>query len=174
MKHEIKKPRKNEQIFASPLRVIGNDGQQIGIMSLHVAQQTARDQGLDLIEVTPSATPPVVKIGDYGKMMFDLQKKQRETDRKQTRTETREIQLRPVTDDADYQVKIKKAIQFLEEQNRVRVVIKYFGREIVHQELGEQMLQRIITDLTPYGVPDKGSIMERKNLMTTFVPVKKK
>jgi translation initiation factor IF-3 len=174
LKHDTKKPRKNYEITATTVRVIGSDGQQIGIQPLRVAQQMAQDIGLDLIEITPNANPPVVKIADYGKMMFDQQKRQRQAEKNQTRTETREIQLRPVTDENDYQVKIKKAIEFLQDQDRVRVVIKYFGREIVHQDLGEKMLQRVITDLAAYGTPDKGSVLERKNLTTTFVPVRKK
>lgn len=155
------------------MRVIGAEGAQIGIMSKYDALQKARSEGLDLVEVSPNANPPVARIIDYGKFLFEQNKKAKEASRKQKTVETKEVQLRPVTEENDYQIKLRNAIRFLTEGDKVKVVLKYRGREMLHQDLGRKVFERITTDLIPHGTIEQRPMMEGKQLIAVFTPVKK-
>jgi len=137
------KPRVNEQIRISPVRLIDPDGEQVGVVSLQAAQEKAREFGLDLVEVAPQARPPVLKIMDWGKYQYEQQKQAQEARRNQQTVEVKEVQLRPVTEDHDFDTKIRRARRFLEEGNIVRIVLRYRGREMRRPEVGEAMLDRV-------------------------------
>lgn len=173
IKPNTKRARINEEINAPQVRVIGSSGAQIGILLRADALQKAQDEGLDLVEVSPNAEPPVVRIIDYGKFLFEQKKKARETSHKQKQVQIKEVQLRPVTDEGDYQIKLRNAIRFLTEGNKVKVVIKYRGREMLHQDIGRRVLDRIVTDLAPHGSIEQNAGMEGKQLIVVFAPLKK-
>ncbi len=137
------KPRVNDQIRISPVRLIDSDGEQVGVVALQAAREKAQEQELDLVEVAPQARPPVVKIMDWGKYQYEQQKQAQEARKNQTTVEIKEVQLRPVTEDHDFQTKIKRARRFLEDGNIVRVVLRYRGRELRRPEVGEAMLDRV-------------------------------
>lgn len=154
------------------MRVIGSTGAQIGIMATYEALQRAQNEGLDLVEVSPNVSPPVCRIIDYGKFLFEQKKKAKEQSSKQKQVQTKEIQLRPVTDEGDYQIKLRNAIRFLQEGDKVRVVMKYRGREMLHQDIGRQYIERVTKDLSDHGTVDGKSQMEGKQLIVFFVPKK--
>lgn len=133
----------------------------------------AQNEGLDLVEVSPNVNPPVVRIIDYGKFCFEQNKKAKEASRKQKFVDIKEVQLRPVTDENDYQIKLRNAIRFLTEGDKVKVVLKFRGREMLHQDLGRKVLERMTTDLTPHGLIEQKPLMEGKQLIAVFTPVKK-
>ena len=134
----------------------------------------AQDAGLDLVEIVPNADPPVCRIMDYGKHIFDLKQKQKDAKKKQHQVQIKEIKLRPGTEEADYQVKLKALIRFLEEGDKAKVTLRFRGREIAHQELGMKMLQRIEADLTEIGVVEQHPKMEGKMMSMLIGPKKKK
>jgi translation initiation factor IF-3 len=133
----------NDEIRISPVRLIDSDGEQVGVVSLQAARETAEERDLDLVEVAPNARPPVLKIMDWGKYRYEQQKQQQEARRNQQTVETKEVQLRPVTEDHDFETKIKRARRFLEDGNVVRIVLRYRGREMRRPEVGEAMLDRV-------------------------------
>lgn len=134
----------NDQIRISPVRLIDDDGEQVGIVALDDARERAESKGLDLVEVAADARPPVVKLMDWGKHRYEEQKKAREARKNQTHQEVKEVQLRPRTDDHDFEVKLKRARRFLEEGNMVRIVLRYRGRELRRPEVGLATLDRMI------------------------------
>lgn len=134
----------NDQIRISPVRLIDDDGEQVGIVALDDARERAEAKGLDLVEVAANARPPVVKLMDWGKHRYEEQKKAREARKNQTHQEVKEVQLRPRTDDHDFEVKLKRARRFLEEGNMVRIVLRYRGRELRRPEVGLATLDRMI------------------------------
>lgn len=134
----------NDQIRISPVRLIGADGEQVGVVSLDTAKERAREAQLDLVEVAARARPPVVKVMDWGKYRYEQQKKAREARKNQHQTEVKEVQLRPRTDDHDFDVKLKRARRFLEEGNLVRVVLRFRGRELRRPEVGIATLDKMI------------------------------
>jgi translation initiation factor IF-3 len=140
----ITDPRVNEQIRISPVRLIDTDGEQLGIVSLEEARKRAAEAELDLVEVAAEARPPVVKIMDWGRHRYEQQKKEREARKNQQTIEVKEVQLRPRTDDHDFEVKLKRARKFLEEGNVVRIVLRYRGRELRRPEVGVETLERMI------------------------------
>lgn len=148
----------NDQIRISPVRLIGADGEQVGVVSLDDARERAQAANLDLVEVAARARPPVVKIMDWGKHRYEQQKKAREAKKKQHTVELKEVQLRPRTDDHDFEVKLKRARRFLEEGNVVRVVLRYRGRELRRPEVGVATLDKMID-----GVKDIARVEQRSN-----------
>jgi translation initiation factor IF-3 len=134
----------NEQIRISPVRLIDSDGEQLGIVSLEEARSKAEEAEMDLVEVAAEARPPVVKIMDWGRYRYEQQKKEREARKNQQIIEVKEVQLRPRTDDHDFEVKLKRARKFLEEGNMVRVVLRFRGRELRRPEVGVETLERMI------------------------------
>lgn len=134
----------NDQIRISPIRLIDADGGQLGVVSLAEAKERAMDQELDLVEVAPQARPPVVRLMDWGKRRYELQKKEREARRNAHHTEVKEVQLRPRTDDHDFETKLKRARKFLKAGNIVRIVMRYRGRELRRPEVGVATLERML------------------------------
>ncbi|MBS0185938.1 MAG: translation initiation factor IF-3 [Proteobacteria bacterium] len=140
-------PRLNSAIRAPQVRVVGENGEMIGVLSRKDALDRALDAGLDLVEVSPDADPPVCKILDYGKYKYHEQKKLAAARKKQKVVEIKEIKVRPVTDENDYQVKLRAMKRFIEEGNKVKVVLRFKGREISHHELGLKVLERMKSDM---------------------------
>ena len=133
----------------------------------------AQSEGLDLVEVSPNVTPPVVRIIDYGKFLFEQNKKAKEANRKQKQVQIKEVQLRPVTDEGDYQIKLRNSIRFLNEGDKLKVVLKFRGREMLHQDIGRKVLERMTNDLAPHGTIEQRPLMEGKQLIAVFAPIKK-
>ncbi len=134
----------NDQIRISPVRLIDDEGEQLGVVSLSQAKEAAEDKELDLVEVAPQARPPVVKIMDWGKVRYEQQKQRRAAKKKQHQTEIKEVQLRPRTDDHDFETKLKRARKFLRAGNIVRVVLRYRGRELRRPEAGIEKLDKML------------------------------
>ena len=139
-------PKANERIKALDVQVIGSEGNNLGVMQLKQAIQIAKDEGLDLIEISPNANPPVCKIMDMGKYKYDLQKKANQAKKKQKIVSLKEIKLRPGTEIHDYNFKIKNAKKFISKGDKVKFTVKFKGREMQHIELGKDLMKRIIED----------------------------
>ena len=169
-----KELRINGEIDAPQVRLIGEDGQQLGIVSLREAILKAEDAELDLVEIAPQAQPPVCKIMDYGKFKYQEQKKQHEAKLKQKQTQVKEIKFRPRTDEADYQVKLRNLIRFLTEGDKTKVTLRFRGREMAHQEFGVQLLKRIEEDLMEYGSVEQFPKLEGRQMVMVLAPKKKK
>ncbi|NQV83893.1 MAG: translation initiation factor IF-3 [Rhodospirillales bacterium] len=140
-------PRVNEFIEADPLRVVGADGEMIGVVSKEEGLGLAQDAGLDLVEISPNADPPVCKILDYGKYKYEAQKKANEARKKQKIIEVKEIKMRPGIDEHDYQVKMRSVQRFLGDGDKVKLTIRFRGREMAHQDLGMKVLDRVREDV---------------------------
>ena len=136
-------PRVNDQITAPEVRVVGADGEVIGVLSVEEGIEHAYDAGLDLVEVSPNADPPVCKILDYGKFKYEAQKKANEARKKQKVIEVKEIKMRPNIDDHDYDVKMRNVKRFIDDGDKVKMTIRFRGREMAHQDLGLAVLQRV-------------------------------
>ncbi len=169
-----KRPAINEEIAASEVRLIDLDGKQIGVVSIRQAIAAAEEVELDLVEIVPEAEPPVCRIMDYGKFRFEQKQKQKEARKKQHQIQIKELKLRPGTEEADYHVKLKSMVRFLEEGDKAKVTLRFRGREMVHQEFGMKMLQRIEADLSEFGVIEQHLKMEGKMLVMVIAPRRKK
>ena len=156
------------------MRLIDQDGEQAGIVSLVQARRLAEEAELDLVEISPNAKPPVCRIMDYGKYRFELAKKQSEARKKQKQIQVKEIKFRPGTDEGDYQVKLRNLIRFLSEGDKAKVTLRFRGREMAHQDLGSQLLKRVEDDLAPYGAVEQRPRLEGRQMVMTIAPVKKK
>ncbi|HOC69872.1 MAG TPA: translation initiation factor IF-3 [Candidatus Hydrogenedentes bacterium] len=167
--------RINEQIRARQVRVIGDDGEQLGIMTPRDALREAENRGFDLVEVAPKATPPVCRIMDYGKYRYEQKKRARESRKHQHTVSVKEIKYRPKIDKHDFDFKTNHVREFLAEGNKVRVTIMFRGRELAHQEFGREIIQRVIeatTDLC-VGEYDAGQVkMEGRNMSLVLTPTK--
>lgn len=168
-----KQQRVNEDITAPSIRVIGINGEQIGITETKKALQMAADDGFDLVEISPNADPPVCRVMDYGKFLYDASKKKQEAKKKQKQIVVKEVKFRPGTDVGDYGVKLKKLITFLSEGNKTKVTLRFRGREMAHQELGAEMLKRVEKDLVEYGVVEQYPKMEGRQMVMVLGPLKK-
>jgi translation initiation factor IF-3 len=144
----------NGKIRAREVRVIGDQGKQLGVMQLTDALNLARNQGVDLVEIAPNAVPPVCRIVDFGKYRYEIAKKEKETKKHQHANKVKEVQLSPKIDPHDLGVKVSHAIDFLCEDMKVKVSLKFRGREMAHKEFGFQVVSKFITDITPFGHPD--------------------
>ena len=142
-------------------------------MSRAEALQLAVGQELDLVEVSPTAEPPVCRVMDFGKFLFEQNKKAHAAKRKQKQIQVKEVKFRPGTDDHDYQIKLRNIIRFLTEGDKAKVTLRYRGRELAHQEVGRRMLDRLVVDLTPHAVIEQNALMEGKQLVMMFGPKKK-
>ncbi|AVJ56033.1 translation initiation factor IF-3 [Idiomarina sp. OT37-5b] len=142
------KNRINEQITnVDEVRLIGTDGEQIGVVSINEALDAAAEAGVDLVEMSPNAEPPVCRLMDYGKFLFEKSKEQKEQKKKQKQIQVKEVKFRPGTDEGDYQVKLRNLRRFLEGGDKTKVTIRFRGREMAHQELGIELLNRVKNDL---------------------------
>jgi translation initiation factor IF-3 len=165
--------RRNEEINAPQLRVIAADGSQAGVMSRYDALQMASAAELDLVEVSPTAEPPVVRIMDYGKFLFEQNKKAHSAKRKQKQIQVKEVKFRPGTGEADYQIKLRNLTRFLTEGDKAKVTLRFRGREMVHQDLGRKLLDRVSSDLAPHAVVEQNPLLEGKQMVMVFAPKKK-
>jgi translation initiation factor IF-3 len=153
--------------------VIAADGSQAGVMSRYDALQMASAAELDLVEVSPTAEPPVVRIMDYGKFLFEQNKKAHSAKRKQKQIQVKEVKFRPGTGESDYQIKLRNLTRFLVEGDKAKVTLRFRGREMVHQDLGRKLLDRVSGDLAPHAVVEQNPLMEGKQMIMVFAPKKK-
>ena len=163
-------PRTNEQITASEVRVISSTGAQLGIISIREALNYAEDEGYDLVEVSPDAKPPVCKIIDYGKLKYKEQKSKKEAKKKQKTIEVKEIKMRPGIDTHDYQVKVKALKKFISGGNKVKVSMRFRGREMEHQNLGLDLLKKLTEEVSEYAKVEVPPKSEGKKIMIILVP----
>ena len=165
-----KRVRVNRQIRISPVRVIGADGSQLGILEVDAALRMAEDLGLDLVEVAATARPPVVRIMDYGKYKFEMAKQARQAKKKQHVIELKEVKYRPGIDDHDFDTKTRHARRFLEEKNKVKVTMMFRGRQVAHPELGQAVLDRVATALNDVGKIESSGRLEGKSITMILAP----
>jgi len=165
-----KRVRVNRQIRISPVRVIGADGSQLGILEVDAALRMAEDLGLDLVEVAATARPPVVRIMDYGKYKFEMAKQARVAKKKQHVIELKEVKYRPGIDDHDFDTKTRHARRFLEEKNKVKVTMMFRGRQVAHPELGQAVLDRVAQALTDVGKIESSGRLEGKSITMILAP----
>jgi translation initiation factor IF-3 len=166
-----KGPRTNDRIRASEVQVISSSGQNLGTLATREAIQMAMDEGLDLIEISPNASPPVCKIIDIGKYRYDLQKKTNKAKKKQKIMNLKEIKLRPVTEAHDYNFKIKNAQKFLEKGDKVKFTVRFKGREMQHTYLGNELMKRIISDTTSIGKIEAQPKLEGRQMVMIIQPL---
>ena len=162
----------NEEITAPEIRLIGQDGEQVGIVPLARAQAIAEESGLDLVELVPNAEPPVCRIMDFGKYLFDQNKKRQAAKKKQKQIQIKEVKFRPGTEEGDYQVKMRNILRFLEHGDKVKITLRFRGREMAHQELGTKMLERIEEDLTGQAAVEQMPKMEGRQMIMVLAPRK--
>jgi translation initiation factor IF-3 len=167
-----KRVRRNEEIDAQEVRVIDMEGEQAGVMPLADAIELAKNAGLDLVEVSPNAEPPVCRVMDFGKYLFEQNKKAQTSKRKQKQVHVKEIKFRPGTDEGDYQVKLRKLVQFLENGDKTKVTLRFRGREMAHQELGANLLARVRVDLEEYAIVEQMPQMEGRQMIMVMAPKK--
>jgi translation initiation factor IF-3 len=165
-----KRVRVNRQIRISPVRVIAPDGSQLGILDVDVALARAQEEGLDLVEVAPTARPPVVRIMDYGKFKFEQAKQARLAKKKQHVILLKEVKYRPGIDDHDFDTKTRHARRFIEEGNKVKVTMMFRGRQVAHPELGREVLDRVATELADIGKIETDAKLEGKNMTMILAP----
>ena len=163
-------PRINEQITASEVRLISSSGKQMGILSIREALIQAEDEGFDLVEVSPEANPPVCKIIDYGKLKYREQKSKKEAKKKQKTIEVKEIKMRPGIDTHDYNVKIKALSKFIGGGNKVKVSMRFRGREMEHQNLGFDLLKKLTSEVEEYAKVEVAPKFEGRQIMMILVP----
>lgn len=166
-------PRINGRIRAPEIRLIGADGENVGVVTPARAMDLAAEAELDLVEISPNATPPVCKIMDFGKYKYETQKKEAEARKKQKVIEVKEVKFRPGTDTHDYDVKMRNVVKFLEKGDKVKVTLRFRGREMAHQDLGRQLLERIAEDVTPIGKIDNMPKMEGRQMVMMISPLAK-
>jgi translation initiation factor IF-3 len=155
------------------VRVIGADGEQVGVLSRDDALRMAEDAGLDLVEIVPNADPPVCRVMDFGKFKFEQQKKAHAAKRKTKQQEIKELKFRPSTEDGDYNVKLRNLRRFLEEGDKVKVTVRFKGREMAHTELGEAMVKRIQGDIVEEAVVESFPRFEGRQMVMMVAPKKK-
>ena len=163
-------PRVNEDIRARTIFLVGDDGHKFGEIGIDEASAIAEERGFDLVEVSPEAKPPVVKLMDYGKYKYEQQKKQNEARKKQKVIELKEIKMRPTIDDHDYDVKMKAMQRFFGEGDKVKVTLRFRGREMAHQHLGMELLRRIQSDTETYAKLEQYPKMEGRQMMMVLAP----
>ncbi|MGQ0528205.1 MAG: translation initiation factor IF-3 [Alphaproteobacteria bacterium] len=163
-------PRINEEITAKEIRVVDEKGEMRGVMSVAEALVLAENAGLDLVEVSPNAAPPVCKVLDYGKYKYEQQKKAAEARKKQKIVDIKEIKIRPGIEDHDYQVKKRNAQRFLEEGDKVKVTMRFRGREMAHQDIGMAILKRFQEDLAAFGKTELGPKFEGRQVIMVIGP----
>lgn len=168
-----KRNRVNREITAYQVRLIDAEGNQVGIVSLEEAQERATGEGLDLVEIVPNAEPPVCRLMDFGRFLFDQKKKKSEARKKQKQVQVKEVKFRPGTDEGDYQVKLRNLTRFLNDGDKTKVTMRFRGREHAHRELGLQLLRRIEADLAELGTVEQQPQMEGRQMVMILAPRKK-
>jgi len=165
-------PRVNDKIRSKEVRLVAPDGGQIGVKSIEEALWLANELEMDLVEVAPDARPPVCRLMDYGKYKYEQSVRSREARKKQTRTVIKEVKFRPKIDVHDYAVKMRRAVEFLDEGDKVKVTMMFRGREITHPELGEEILRRLSTDVKGHGEIESGPKLEGRNMTMQLMPLR--
>ncbi|MEW9897408.1 translation initiation factor IF-3 [Chitinivorax sp. PXF-14] len=168
-----REPRINGEINVSELRLVGVEGEQLGIVNLAQALSMAEEADVDLVEIAPQASPPVCRLMDYGKFKYQESKKRHEAKLKQKQIQVKEIKFRPGTDEGDYQVKLRNLIRFLQEGDKAKITLRFRGREMAHQEFGVALLKRVEGDLTEVGVVEQFPKMEGRQMIMVIAPKKK-
>jgi translation initiation factor IF-3 len=163
-------PRINDRIRSPEIRLIGADGENVGVVTPGRAMQMAEEAGLDLVEISPNAEPPVCKIMDFGKFKYEQQKREAEARKKQKIIEIKEIKFRPGTDIHDYDVKMRSVMKFLEDGDKVKVTLRFRGRELAHQDLGLDLLQRVAADVGDNGKVEQLPKLEGKQMVMMIGP----
>ena len=165
-------PRVNDRIRAPEIRLIGADGENVGVVTPGRAMQLAEEAGLDLVEISPNATPPVCKIMDFGKFKYENQKKEAEARKKQKIIEIKEVKFRPNTDVHDYDVKMRNVVRFLEGGDKVKVTLRFRGREMAHTDLGRNLLERVAEDVKEIGKVENMPRIEGRQMVMMIGPAK--
>jgi translation initiation factor IF-3 len=155
------------------VRVIGASGEQVGILPIGEALASARELDLDLVEVAPNSDPPVCRVMDYGKFVFEQNKKAQTARRKQKQIQVKEVKFRPGTEEGDYQVKLRNLVKFLSQGDKTKVTLRFRGREMAHQELGTELLKRVQKDLEEYGTVEQFPLMEGRQMVMVIAPRKR-
>jgi translation initiation factor IF-3 len=155
------------------VRLVAENGDQLGIQPVAEALRMAEEKNVDLVEIAPLANPPVCKLMDYGKFRYREQKKAHEAKLKQKQIQVKEIKFRPGTDEGDYKIKLGKLIEFLEEGDKAKVTLRFRGREMAHKEFGERLLERVRKDLDPYGLVEQFPRLEGRQMVMVLAPKKK-
>ncbi|CAI8326568.1 MAG: Translation initiation factor IF-3 [Gammaproteobacteria bacterium] len=164
--------RMNSRINVQEVRLIASNGDQVGVIDTAKALELAKEEELDLVEIVPNQTPPVCRIMDYGKYKFDSQKKAHAAKKKQKQTQVKEIKFRPNTEEADYQVKLKSLIKFLNGGDKAKITMRFRGREIAHQVIGRDFLDRVQKDLDEYGIVEQIPSFEGRQMVMVIAPKK--
>ncbi len=168
-----KQLRTNERIRSKEVRLIDADGSQRGVVSIQEALTTAQTAGLDLVEISPNAEPPVCRVMDFGKHLFQLKKKKADAKKKQHKVQLKELKYRPGIEEGDYKTKLKKLLMFIEEGDKVKVTIRYRGREVAHHELGADILKRIEIDSAEVALVEQMPKFEGRQVVMILAPKKK-
>ncbi|MFM7633745.1 MAG: translation initiation factor IF-3 [Betaproteobacteria bacterium] len=166
--------RINGEITVPEIRLIGPENQPIGIVSIREALRMAEESDVDLVEIAPTAMPPVCRLMDYGKFKYQEQKRAHEAKLKQKVISVKEVKFRPGTDDGDYNIKLRNLVKFLEEGDKTKITLRFRGREMAHQEIGVRMLERLKLDLEPFGQVEQFPKMEGRQMVMVLAPKKKK
>jgi translation initiation factor IF-3 len=164
----------NGEINASEVRLVGIENEPLGIVSLADAFRQAEEANVDLVEIAPNAVPPVCRLMDYGKFKYQEQKKAHEAKLKQKIISVKEVKFRPGTDDGDYNIKLRNLVRFLEEGDKCKITLRFRGREMAHQDIGQRMLERLKNDLDQYGQVEQFPKMEGRQMVMVISPRKKK
>ena len=162
----------NSRINVQEVRLIASNGDQVGVVDTSKALELAKEEDLDLVEIVPNQTPPVCRIMDYGKYKFESQKKAHAAKKKQKQTQVKEIKFRPNTEEADYQVKLKSLIKFLSGGDKANITMRFRGREIAHQVIGREFLDRVQKDLDDYGIVEQIPSFEGRQMVMVIAPKK--
>ena len=165
-------PRINDRIRSPEIRLIGADGDNVGVVSPERGMELADEAGLDLVEISPNASPPVCKIMDFGKFKYEQQKRESEARKKQKIIEVKEVKFRPNTDTHDYEVKMRNVTRFLEAGDKVKVTLRFRGREMAHQNLGRDLLERVADDIQELGKVENMPRMEGRQMVMMIGPAK--
>jgi len=169
-----KSQRLNDEITTPEVRLVGEDGEQLGIVPIRQALTLAEEAGVDLVEIAPMAKPPVCKIMDFGKFKYQESKRAHEAKLKQKQVQVKEVKFRPGTDDNDYNIKLRNVVKFLGEGDKAKITLRFRGREMAHQEIGMRMLERIKADLEQQAMVEQFPKMEGRQLIMVLAPSKKK
>lgn len=163
-------PRVNDRIRISPIRLVLEDGSQLGVVTLERARMEAKEKGLDLVEISPNARPPVCKLMDYGKFKYEQSKKQNEIRKNQKNVQLKQVKFRPKTDEHDLQFKIRNIKRFLEEGHKVQLEVSFKGRENAHPEAGMSVINRVIEEVNELAKVEQAPVFENKAIVTTICP----
>ncbi|MDF1855615.1 MAG: translation initiation factor IF-3 [Pseudooceanicola sp.] len=162
----------NEKIRSSQIRLIGAEGENVGVVTPARAMEMAEEAGLDLVEISPNAEPPVCKIMDFGKFKYEQQKRESEARKKQKTIEVKEVKFRPNTDTNDYDVKMRNVFRFLEAGDKVKITLRFRGREMAHQNLGRELLERVAADVQDVGKVENMPRMEGRQMVMMIGPAR--